>query len=59
MLLDGLMVKEGLLVREVLESLMSRDAMTSSFEYNQVLRHHLCTEIWLRRWAAITTSSGR
>ena len=59
MLLDGLMVKEGLLVREVLEALMSQETSSSSFEYNQVLRHHLCTEIWLRRWAAITTSSAR
>jgi hypothetical protein len=33
--------------------------MTSaSFEYNDVLYQHLCTEVWLRKWSAATTSSA-
>jgi asparagine synthase (glutamine-hydrolysing) len=60
MLLDGLMVKGGLLDRGILAKFMSpADGSPETFEYNQVLRHHLCTEIWLRRWTALTTSSAR
>ncbi|MEJ1961528.1 MAG: asparagine synthase-related protein [Gammaproteobacteria bacterium] len=59
MLLDGLMVKAGLLDRASLERLMSPSASSESFEYNEVLRHHLCTEIWARRWTALTISSAR
>ena len=59
MLLDGLMVKAGLLDRGKLEGFMSRDGSSASFEYNEVLRHHLCTEIWLRRWTQLTTSYAR
>jgi asparagine synthase (glutamine-hydrolysing) len=58
MLLDGLLVKEGLLDRERLEAYIRADASPAGFEYNEVLRQHLCTEVWLRRWAALTTSSG-
>jgi asparagine synthase (glutamine-hydrolysing) len=58
MLLDGLLVKEGLLDRERLGAYIRADASPAGFEYNEVLRQHLCTEIWLRRWAALTTSSG-
>ncbi|MEJ0038587.1 MAG: asparagine synthase-related protein [Gammaproteobacteria bacterium] len=59
MLLDGLLVKAGLLDRAKLEEFTSVDSASESFEYNQVLRHHLCTEIWVRRWSAATTSSAR
>lgn len=59
MLLDGMLVGKGLLDREKLESLMSPDTSGGSFEYNEVLRHHLCTEIWARRWTGATTSSER
>lgn len=59
MLLDGMLVREGLLDRQRMEALMSADSAGGSFEYNEVLRHHLCTEIWVRRWTEATTSSGR
>ena len=59
MLLDGLLVKEGLLDRAKLEELTRADSTSGGFEYNEVLRHHLCTEIWARRWSAVTTSSER
>jgi asparagine synthase (glutamine-hydrolysing) len=51
MLLDGLLVKEGLLDRLRLERYLTRGASRIGFEYNDVLRHHLCTEMWLRRWS--------
>lgn len=57
MLLDGVLVKQGLLDRERLETFINPDSTDGSFEYNEVLRHHLCTEIWIRRWMAVTTSS--
>jgi asparagine synthase (glutamine-hydrolysing) len=59
MLLDGLLVKAGLLDRAKLEEFMRVDSTSEGFEYNQVLHHHLCTEIWARRWSAFTTSSGQ
>jgi asparagine synthase (glutamine-hydrolysing) len=64
-LLDGLLVREGLLDRARLEQFLKRGSTALSFEYNEVLRQHLCTEVWLRRWAALdpsaaaTSSSGR
>jgi asparagine synthase (glutamine-hydrolysing) len=58
MLLDGLLVSEGLLDRAKLEEFTDIGSTSEGFEYNQVLRHHLCTEIWARRWAAVTTSSA-
>jgi asparagine synthase (glutamine-hydrolysing) len=58
MLLDGLLVKEGLLDRSRLERLLSRASVALDFEYNEVLRHHLCTEIWLRRWASLPASAA-
>jgi asparagine synthase (glutamine-hydrolysing) len=51
MLLDGLLVREGLLDRERLEHFLTHGASRDGFEYNDVLRHHLCTEVWLRRWS--------
>jgi asparagine synthase (glutamine-hydrolysing) len=59
MLLDGLLVRAGLLDRAKLEEFSNTGATSEGFEYNEVLRHHLCTEIWLRRWSAVTTSSAR
>ena len=59
MLLDGLLVRAGLLDRAKLEELTHVDSTSGGFEYNEVLRRHLCTEIWLRRWSAVTTSSAR
>jgi asparagine synthase (glutamine-hydrolysing) len=57
-LLDGLLVREGLLDRQRLERFLSRGSTALGFEYNEVLRQHLCTEMWLRRWAAANHSSA-
>jgi len=59
MLLDGMLVKAGLLDRARLEAYIRADASAPGFEYNEVVRQHLCTEVWLRRWSALTTSSAR
>jgi asparagine synthase (glutamine-hydrolysing) len=56
MLLDGLLVKAGLLDRTVLQRFMDPGATLATSEYNEVLRQHLCTEVWVRQWAALTTS---
>jgi asparagine synthase (glutamine-hydrolysing) len=58
MLLDGLLVKHGLLDRQKLESFLSRGPTPHGFEYNDVLRQHLCTEVWLRRWSVPTSSDA-
>jgi asparagine synthase (glutamine-hydrolysing) len=50
-LLNGVLVREGLLDRARLESYLAHGASRAGFEYNDVLRHHLCTEAWLRRWS--------
>jgi len=51
MLLDGLLVRAGLLDREAVARNVGRDGATIGFEYNELLRQHLCTEVWLRRWS--------
>jgi asparagine synthase (glutamine-hydrolysing) len=58
-LLDGLLVRHGLLDRQRLETFLSRGSAALGFEYNEVLRQHLCTEVWLRRWTALTNPCGR
>lgn len=50
-LLEGLLVRHGLLDRAQLERVLSRNTSPEGFEYNEVTRHHLGTEIWLRRWS--------
>ncbi len=59
MLLDGLLVKQGLLDRKSLESFLSRATQPLGFEYNEVLRQHLCTEVWVRQWSGFTRFSAR
>ena len=49
-LLDGLLVREGLLDRERLELYLSRETSPADFEYHEILHQHLCTEVWLQRW---------
>jgi len=53
-LLDGLLVREGLLDRERLHLYLSRDRSPLDFEYNEILHQHLCAEAWLQRWKGIS-----
>jgi asparagine synthase (glutamine-hydrolysing) len=50
LLLDGRLVKEGLLDRRNLELYLSRDRSPADFQYSEILHEHLCTEAWLARW---------
>jgi len=56
LLLDGLLVREGILDRAKLERHLSRDRSPADFEYNEILHQHLCTEVWLRRWKDLPQS---
>lgn len=53
MLLDGLLVRAGLLDRHKLDAYLAPGHIHADFEYNDIARHHLCTEIWLRRWSEV------
>jgi asparagine synthase (glutamine-hydrolysing) len=57
LLLDGALVQRGLLDRARLAAALTPGRAQQSYEYNELLRQHLCTEVWLRRWSAATTSS--
>ncbi len=49
-LLNGHLVKEGLLNRRDLEVYLTRGRSPSDSQYAQILHEHLCTEAWLGRW---------
>lgn len=50
MLLDGLLVREGILDRSRLEVCLSGKRSPTDVEHNEVLHEHLSIEAWLRRW---------
>jgi len=50
MLLDGRLVKEGLLNRRSLELYLTRERSPADFEYSEILQEQLCVEAWLSRW---------
>jgi asparagine synthase (glutamine-hydrolysing) len=52
LLLDGLLVKRGLLDRASLELYLSRESSPADFQYNEILYEHVSTEAWLRKWVA-------
>lgn len=61
LLLDGVLVRRGLLNRASLEQYLARhrapeDVDPADFQYNEILQEHICTEAWLRTW--LTSSSG-
>ena len=49
-LLDGRLVKEGLLNRRALELYLTRERSPAGFEYSEILQEQLCVEAWLSRW---------
>lgn len=56
LLLDGVLVRKGLLNRANLELYLTRDRSPADFQYNEILQEHVCTEAWLRTW--ISSSSA-
>src|SRR3984893_6824283 len=50
LLLDGPMVKKGLLDPRTLELYRPRDLSPADFQYAEILQEHLCIEAWLSRW---------
>jgi len=50
MLLNGRLVKEGLLNRRNLELYLTRDRSPADFQYSEILQEQLCVEAWLARW---------
>ena len=49
-LLNGRLVKEGLLNRRNLELYLTRARSPADFQYSEILQEHLCVEAWLARW---------
>jgi asparagine synthase (glutamine-hydrolysing) len=58
LLLDGLLVRRGLLNRSSLELYLTRDRSPADFQYTEILQEHLCTEAWLRSWLTSSCGSG-
>ena len=56
LLLDGLLVRHGLLNRKSLELYLTRGSSPADFQYSEILQEHVCTESWLRR--ALTNASA-
>jgi asparagine synthase (glutamine-hydrolysing) len=50
MLLNGRLVKAGLLDRRNLELYLTRERSPADFQYSEILHEHLCVEAWLSRW---------
>ena len=50
MLLNGRLVKEGLLNRRNLELYLTRERSPADFQYSEILQEQLCVEAWLSRW---------
>jgi asparagine synthase (glutamine-hydrolysing) len=50
LLLNGRLVKEGLLDRRNLELYLTRDRSPADYQYAEILHEHLCIEAWLSRW---------
>lgn len=55
-LLNGRLVKEGLLDRRNLELYLTREQSPADFQYAEILHQHLCVEAWLSRWLDLRES---
>jgi asparagine synthase (glutamine-hydrolysing) len=49
-LLNGRLVKEGLLDRSTLEQYLTRERSPADCQYAEILHEHFCTEAWLGCW---------
>jgi asparagine synthase (glutamine-hydrolysing) len=48
-LLEGILVRKGLLNRDTLELYLTKERSPADFQYSEILHEHLCVEAWLRR----------
>lgn len=58
-LLDGLLVRRGLLNRDRLDLYLTRDRSPADFQYSEILHEHLCIEAWLRRSLEFSAQAGQ
>jgi asparagine synthase (glutamine-hydrolysing) len=58
MMLNGRLVKEGLLNRDSLELYLTRERSPADFHYAEILQEHLCIEAWLSRWLGSDQAVG-
>jgi asparagine synthase (glutamine-hydrolysing) len=49
-MLNGRLVKDGLLDRKTLELYLTRDRSPADYEYAEIMQQYLCIEAWLSRW---------
>src|SRR5581483_2761138 len=49
-LLNGHLVKRGLLHRANLDLYLTRERSPADFQYAEILQEHLCIEAWLSKW---------
>ena len=59
LLLDGVLVQQGLLNRANLELYLTRERSPADFQYNEILQEHVCTEAWLRSWGVTSSCETR
>jgi len=57
-LLDGILVRKGLLNRDTLELYLTKRS-PADFQYSEILHEHLCVEAWLRRSLDLSTEAGQ
>jgi len=57
-LLDGILVRKGLLNRDTLELYLTKRS-PADFQYTEILHEHLCVEAWLRRSLELSTETGQ
>jgi asparagine synthase (glutamine-hydrolysing) len=58
-LLDGILVRKGLLNRGNLELYLTKERSPADFQYSEILHEHLCVEAWLRRSLELATPAGQ
>ena len=57
-LLDGILVRKGLLNRQNLDGYLTRERSPADFQYSEILQEHLCIEAWLRRSLGMPETDG-
>ena len=58
LLLNGRLVREGLLDRQSLELYLTRERSPADHQYAEILHEHLCTEAWLGRWLDVRSAAA-